>query len=101
MDIYTPQAYADALVKDVENAKHRVILFSHIIGNDASTEKLITSLCDAAKRGVHIEVASDIFTYGIMGSWRTMLLQPDPRVRALRAMAKQFKDSGVKFDWIG
>ena len=101
MDIYTPKAYAESLVKDVENAKHRIILFSHIIGYDKSTEKLITALCDAAERGVHVEVAGDIFTYGIMGGWRSIFLKPDKRIHALRAMAKRFKENGVKFEWIG
>lgn len=101
MELFTPQAYADALVTEVEHAKNRVIVFSHIIGNDGSTEKLITALCDAAERGVQVEVASDIFTYSIMGGWKTTPLRPDRRIHALRAMAKRFKQSGVKFDWIG
>lgn len=101
MEIYSPQAYANALVTDVEHAKSRVIIFSHILGYDESTKKIITALCDAAERGVHVEVASDVFTYGIMGGWRTMLLKPDKRINALRTMAKKFKRSGVKFNWIG
>lgn len=101
MELFTPHAYAEALIKDVERAKNRVILFSHIIGNDTSTEKLITALCDAAERGVHVEVASDIFTYSIMGGWKTTPLGRDRRMHALKQMAKRFKQSGVKFDWIG
>lgn len=101
MEIYTPKEYAQALIEDVENAKHRIILFSHIIGYDASTKKLIAALCKAAERGVHVEVAGDIFTYGILGGWRSVLLKPDKRIHALRAMSKRFKDSGIKFDWIG
>lgn len=101
MELFSPHAYADALVKDIERAKNRVILFSHIIGNDASTEKLIAALCNAADRGVMVEVASDIFTYSIMGGWKTTPLRPDRRIHALRTMAKRFKQSGVKFDWIG
>ena len=101
MELFTPVAYAEALAKDIENAKHRVIVFSHIIGNDASTQKLITALCKAAKRDVHVEVSSDIFTYGVMGGWRNTPLSPNKRIHALSAMAKRFRDSGVKFDWIG
>jgi cardiolipin synthase len=101
MELFTPKAYAAALVKDIERAKSRVILFSHIIGYDASTKKLIDALCDAAERGVQVEVASDIFTYSIMGGWKTTPLRPDRRIHALREMAKRLKQSGVKFDWIG
>lgn len=101
MEIFTPKAYAEALVKDVEHAKDRIVLFSHILGNDASTEKLITALCDAAVRGVQVEVTSDVFTYIIMGGWKITPIRADKRIKALRAMAKKFKQSGVRFDWIG
>ncbi len=101
MDIYSPKAYADTLVKDIESSKKRVILFSHILGYDSSTDKLITALCDAAERGVQVEVTSDVFTYIIMGGWKTTPLRPDKRINALRAMVKKFKRSGVRFNWIG
>lgn len=101
MEIYTPKAYAEALVKDIEHAKRRVILFSHILGYDLSTEDLIAALCDAADRGVHVEVTSDVFTYLIMGGWKATPFRPDKRIKALRAMVKKFKRSGVHFDWIG
>lgn len=101
MELYTPQAYAAALVKDIADAKNRVILFSHILGYDESTESLIDALCSAAERGVRVEVAGDVFTYGIMGGWRTMFLKPDHRINALRTMVKKFKRSGVKFSWMG
>jgi len=101
MELYTPQAYADALVKDIARADTRIILFSHILGYDGSTKKLITALCEAAERGVQVEVGGDVFTYGILGGWRTILLKPDQRIHALRTMVKTFKRSGVKFSWMG
>lgn len=101
MEIFTPYAYVDALIKDVTHAKHRIVLFSHILGYDTSTEKLVTALCDAAERGVHVEVAGDIFTYSIMGGWKTTPVKADRRIRALREMVKKFKHSGVRFHWIG
>lgn len=101
MDIFAPPAYAAALVKDIERAHHRVVLFSHILGCDASTRKLIDALCTAAERGVKVEVASDVFTYSIMGGWKSTPFTVDNRIRTLRTMAKEFKRSGVKFQWIG
>jgi cardiolipin synthase A/B len=101
MELFSPHAYADALVKDIVHAKSRVILFSHILGYDESTKPLITALCEAAERGVPVEVAGDVFTYGIMGGWKTTLVKTDRRIRALRIMAKKFKRSGVKFNWMG
>jgi len=101
MEIFSPSDYIAALVRDVEHAKRRVILFSHILGCDASTTELIDALCAAAERGVRVEVASDVFTYSIMGGWRTTPIKADGRIRALREMAKKFKRSGVTFHWIG
>jgi cardiolipin synthase A/B len=101
MEIFTPHAYVNALIKDINHANRRVVLFSHIFGNDESTKQLITSLCNAASRGVGVEVASDIFTYSKMGGWKTTPIMADKRIHALRMMAKRFKRSGVKFCWIG
>lgn len=101
MEIYSPSAYANALVKDIADSKHRVILFSHILGYDSDTEELIEALCDAAQRGVHVDVASDIFTYGIMGGWKISLLKRNKRIHALRIMVKKFRRSGVHFHWMG
>lgn len=101
MELFTPQAYIDALVADITHAKNHVMLFSHILGYDDTTRPLITALCEAAERGVRVEVASDVFTYGIMGGWKTTLVKTDKRIRALRTMTKKFKRSGVKFDWMG
>jgi len=101
MEIFSPPVYAATLVKEIGHANQRVVLFSHILGSDASTNKLIDALCSAAERGVPVEVASDVFTYGIMGGWKSTPLRADERIRALRAMARKFKRSGVKFHWIG
>lgn len=101
MKLFTPPAYIDALIADIEQAKQRVLLFSHILGYDSSTEKLVAALCDAAEHGVPVEVASDVFTYGIMGGWKITPFRPDKRIRAVHTMVKKLKKSGVQFHWIG
>lgn len=96
-----PLDFVTSLTKDVRKAKQRITIFSHIIAYDESTEKLVGALCEAAKRGVSVEVAGDVFTYGILGGWKISPLKPNERIRALRTMVKKFKKSGVQYRWIG
>ncbi len=101
LKIFSPTEYVEALTRDITQAKQRVVLFSHIIGYDDSTRTLIDALCFAAERGVTVEVAGDVFTYGIMGGWKGTPFRPGKRVRALRAMVKKLRKSGVEYQWIG
>lgn len=96
-----PLEYVRMLTQDVRKAKRRITIFSHIIAYDDSTDELVAALCEAAKRGVRVEVAGDVFTYGILGGWRVVPLKPNERIRALRTMVKKFKKSGVEYRWIG
>jgi cardiolipin synthase len=96
-----PLDYVKRLTEDVRKAKQRITIFSHIIAYDDSTDELVAALCEAAKRGVSVEVAGDVFTYGILGGWRVVPLKPNERIRALRTMIKKFKKSGVQYRWIG
>lgn len=96
-----PLTFVRQLTEDVRKAKRRITLFSHIIAYDDSTEELVAALCEAAKRGIAVDVAGDVFTYGILGGWKVVPLKPNERIRALRTMVKKFKASGVNYRWIG
>ena len=96
-----PLDFVASLTKDVRKAKRRITIFSHIIAYDDSTEELVAALCEAAGRGVSVEVAGDVFTYGILGGWKITPLKQNERIRTLRAMVKKFKKSGVRYRWIG
>lgn len=96
-----PLEYVTSITRDINKAKHRIVIFSHIIAYDDSTAELVAALCEAAQRGVAVEVAGDVFTYGILGGWKVVPLKPNERIRALRTMVKKFKKSGVQYRWIG
>ncbi len=96
-----PLEYVEALTRDIASARERIVLFSHIIAYDESTHKLVAALCEAAERGVEVDVAGDVFTYGILGGWKVVPLKPNERIRALKTMVKKFKKSGVRYRWIG
>jgi cardiolipin synthase len=101
VSLLLPHEYVRLLTEDVRKARQRITVFSHIIAYDEATDELIGALCAAAKRGVTVEVAGDVFTYGILGGWQMVPLKPNERIRALRTMVKKFKKSGVQYRWIG
>lgn len=96
-----PNEYVKNLTASVRKATQRITIFSHIIAYDESTDELVGALCAAAKRGIPVEVAGDVFTYGILGGWKVVPLKPNERIRALNTMVKKFKESGVQYRWIG
>lgn len=68
---------------------------------DLSTDVLIDALVAAAKRGVKVEVAADIFTYGEFGGHFIPLKYYTKKSRAATAMAKRLIQNGAKFTWLG
>ena len=52
------------ITKDINNAKKRICVISTILIDDDTTEPAIKALKAAARRGVKVKVANDIFAYG-------------------------------------
>ncbi len=96
-----PRAYVQDITRKIDGAKRRVVLFTHIIAYDDSTVELIDALCAAAKRGVEVEVAGDIYTFGILGGYMTLPILANERLRRLRLMQHKLKQAGVNYRWIG
>lgn len=72
-----------------------------VLDDDPTTDELIDALSEAAKRGVIVEAAGDVFTYGELGGF----IWPKPYrkkyFKRLKAMSKEFAQNGVKFTWLG
>ncbi len=96
-----PLAYIQDITKRISRAKRRVVLFTHIIAYDDSTKTLVDALCAAAKRGVRVEVAGDIYTFGILGGYLSLPIVANERLRRLRTMQHKLKQAGVNYRWIG
>lgn len=96
-----PLAYVQDITKRIGRAKQRVVLFTHIISYDESTEALVDALCSAAKRGVKVEVAGDVYTFGILGGYLSLPIFANERLRRLRTMQHKLKQAGVNYRWIG
>lgn len=96
-----PREYVQNITKQIKQATHRIVLFTHIIAYDESTESLVDALCDAAKRGVTVDMAGDVYTFGILGGYLSLPLIANERLRRLRDMQRKLKDSGVHYRWVG
>lgn len=69
--------------------------------DDLSTDEVIDALCNAAKRGVDVQVAADVFTYGEFGGHFIPFKYYTKQSRQTTYMSKRLQAAGVKFTWLG
>ena len=101
MKLVTPTEYVAQAAKLVRNAKKRVYLISMVMADHPNTNELFTEIKAAAKRGVEVSVAADIFTFGeVNGGWLPFRYY-SPGTKNTNHMVKVLKKSGVKFHWLG
>lgn len=99
--LLSPIEYIQDVTKQITKATSRVFLLSMIITDDASTNQLIEALSAAARRGVRVEVAADIFTYSeLSGAFRPSHYY-SKKVRSTTRMTRRLVSSGVRFRWLG
>ncbi len=96
-----PTAYVTDAAKHIRQAKSRVSFLSMVVADDKTTDDLIDALSEAAERGVTVEVAADVFTYGELGGFIWPTRYRSKQSRATNRMSKQLIKSGVKFTWLG
>lgn len=96
-----PVDYIATATEHINKAKERVSFICMMIADDIGTSALIDALADAAKRGVDVTVAADVFTYGELGGHFIPFKYYTKRSRTTTAMAKELTRAGVKFTWLG
>lgn len=101
MKLVSPEAYMKQATELVNQAQHRVLLIAMVIAEHPATTELIEALKAAARRGVSVTVAADIFTYGEVNGTFLPLRYYSPGPRQATAMAKALKAAGVHFSWLG
>jgi cardiolipin synthase len=72
-----------------------------VLTDDDSTDELIDAMAEAAERGVVVEVAGDVFTYGELGGFFLPTQYRTKQARATNRMVKRLTKSGVDFTWLG
>jgi cardiolipin synthase len=100
-ELLLPAAYVHDAAKLIRGAKTRVSFICMVVANDESTDELIDALSEAAERGVNVEVAADVFTYGELGGFFLPTTYRRKQSRATTKMSRAFNKSGVKFTWLG
>lgn len=100
-ELLLPTEYVKEATREIKKAKHHVSFLCMMVTDDSQTDTLIDALSAAAKRGVIVEVAADVFTYGELGGHFIPFKYYTKRSRETTSMAKELIKNGVKFTWLG
>jgi len=95
-----PLDYVSDATKSIQKAKSDISFLALVVANEQKTNILIDALIDASRRGVEVQVAADVFTYGDLGG----IMPTRHRYKQSRIttkMGREFKENGVKFNWLG
>jgi cardiolipin synthase len=101
MKLLSPHEYITQATEAISKAKKRVSFISMVITSDASTDMLIDALALAAKRGVEVRVAGDLFTYSELSGQFIPSHYYSKKVRSTTKMARALSHAGVDFHWLG
>lgn len=96
-----PNEYVKEATQHINTAKQSVSFLCMMMTEDLSTDELINSLAAAARRGVSVTVAADVFTYGELGGHFIPFKYYTERSRKTTDMAKTLTKAGAKFTWLG
>lgn len=101
VQLISPTQYVREATEAVNRATKRVYLMSMVIADHDDTHSLIVALEEAAKRGVEVVVAADVFTYGEVSGGFLPFRYYSRGGRDTNRMVKTLKRAGVKFHWLG
>ena len=91
---------ADA-TRAVRAARHRVVMIALMISQGRETGELLEAVVEAARRGVGVRVAADVFTYVDAAGTFLPRRYITKRARASTRMVRELTEAGVTFDWLG
>lgn len=101
MKLVSPTEYVAQAAELVRHATKRVYLISMVMADHPNTNELLSAIKEAAKRGVEVHVAADIFTFGEVNGSFLPIRYYSPGSKETNKMVKVLKKSGVKFHWLG
>ncbi len=95
------QDYIADATRAVRAARRRVVMIALTISDGEQTGALLDAVIDAAKRGVDVRVAADVFTYVDAAGTFLPRRYLTKRARASMRMVRELEDAGAAFDWLG
>ena len=101
MKLVSPTQYIRDATEAAHHAKKRIYILSMVLANHEATQPLIDAIKEAAKRGVVVYVAADIFTYGEVSGGFLPVRYYSHGSRDTNRMVKALKKAGVHFTWLG
>lgn len=101
MKLVSPTEYVAQAAELVRNAKERVYLISMVMSDHPNTNELFNEIKKAAQRGIEVNVAADILTFGEVSGGFFLLNYFGPASKETNKMVKILKKAGVRFYWLG
>jgi len=101
MKLTLPSDYIHQAATLINEATDRIFLIAMVVADHPETHELIAALEAAAKRGVAVTVAADVFTYGEVNGSFLPVKYYSPNAKLATKMAKNLRAAGVKFHWLG
>ncbi len=101
MKLLLPREYIREATDLINKATSKVAFISVVLTDDDSTNELVDALADAARRGVDVQVAGDMFTYTELSGQFIPSHYYSKRVRSTTRMARTLSAAGVDFHWLG
>ena len=96
MKLLLPRDYIREATALINKATRKVAFISMVLTDDEATDELIEALAAAAKRGVEVQVAGDMFTYTELSGQFIPSHYYSKRVRSTTRMARTLSDAGVQ-----
>lgn len=100
--LLSPPDYIESLTRDIDRATSRIYIAALVVMNDEATHELISSIEAAARRGIEVNIAMDIyFTYREEFVTAKSGFSLKSRLRNMRELKKRLERSGAKIRWLG
>lgn len=99
--LLSPTRYVRDATDAANHAKKRIYILSMVFADHEATHTLIEALKNAARRGIEVSVAADIFTYGEISGGFLPVRYYSYNSRNTKRMVRALKKAGVHFTWLG
>ena len=96
-----PEQYLKQATTEIKKAKKRIVFMALMITDNEITDDFIFELGNAAERGVDVQIAADIFTYGELGGHFVPFKFFTRQSRDTTSMVRELTSKRVKFNWLG